>query len=296
MVLKRFSRKKKQTGGHNGPDLFGEGEQQINIEEGTELGRGNFGSILSGSFFGTPCAFKKLDLNSGDPEKEAFLREIFIHSKLSHHSIIQFFSSFQKQSEPKIIYLSLEKGDTDMAKKIIEKKDYNLSQALVWLIDIANGLKYLGKKNIVHRDIKPENILIVGEGQGNPYSHAKICDFGLSVNNLKEKYPLAGTKKYFPPEDVFEEDERIYSPSHDIYAFGITMIELLYKQKLEEDDDFPIYKIGKIGPNDFTPEEVMNNYKTFWEGSFSFKEQESYTPHLINIIKTCCDHTPSKEI
>lgn len=59
-LLKRFSRKKKQTGGHNGDELFGEGKIQINIDEKTKLGSGNFGSILSGTFFGTPCAFKRL--------------------------------------------------------------------------------------------------------------------------------------------------------------------------------------------------------------------------------------------
>lgn len=243
-----------------------------------------------------------IQLKKLNEELEALKREIFIHSKLSDPSIIQFFSSFQKQSEPEIIYLSLENGDTDMAKKITGAKNYGLSQSLVWSIDIANGLQYLSENNIVHRDIKPENILIVEKGQENLYSHAKICDFGLSVNNLDNEYPVAGTPKYFPPECLLAESQMKYSPSHDIYGFGITMIELLYQQKLgENDNSFDISEIGRTiqdklgdnGPNyDFTVDGVMKKHITFWEGSFPFNKL--YRPFLVNnVIRKCCHLTPS---
>lgn len=46
-------------------------------------------------------------------------------------------------------------------------KDYGLQ--------LAKGIHYLHKNNIIHHDIKPENILITNNNQ------LKICDFGLAV-------------------------------------------------------------------------------------------------------------------
>ena len=62
-------------------------------------------------------------------------------------------------------------------------------------LQIAKGLHYLHKNNIVHHQIRPENILITTEKQ------LKICDFGYSVKLEEGKLTkgFEGNLPYAPP-------------------------------------------------------------------------------------------------
>ena len=42
-------------------------------------------------------------------------------------------------------------------------------------LQVAKGISYLHKQDIIHGDIKPSNILINGKDE------IKVCDFGLST-------------------------------------------------------------------------------------------------------------------
>ena len=79
---------------------------------------------------------------------------------------------------------------------------------------------------LLHRDIKPQNILACSFGQ------VKIADFGLLKSVDKDTLTLTdskGTQKYFSPERIKGE----YGTKSDIWALGITMIEI-YNRKLKK--------------------------------------------------------------
>ncbi|KAK1256352.1 hypothetical protein MKX07_008611 [Trichoderma sp. CBMAI-0711] len=93
------------------------------------------------------------------------------------------------------------------------------------LCQISSALAYLAARNIVHNDIRPANIAFSG-------SHAILFNFGRvaqSGGQLQEER----SSWYLPPE--FRRGA-VCSPATDVWALGITMLYLLGKMSLPDDD------------------------------------------------------------
>lgn len=86
-------------------------------------------------------------------------------------------------------------------------------------------MNYLHQKKIIHRDLKPGNILMDDD------IYPRVSDFGLSRNFREEdsvelsKTACVGTPKYMAPELL--QIKKDYSPSADVYAFGIMTCEIV---------------------------------------------------------------------
>ena len=102
------------------------------------------------------------------------------------------------------------------------------------MIQIALGVEYLHKNNIIHRDIKPSNILISND---NPviikltdFDFSKFlednCDTSLMTTNV-------GTPAFKAPEFFLRTDERKiqYHRNVDIYALGLTFLAMIQQSK-----------------------------------------------------------------
>lgn len=100
-------------------------------------------------------------------------------------------------------------------------------QAVQVLTELCEALKTLHKNGIVHRDIKPSNIIVGKDG------HIRLIDFD-TARLMKEFQShdtgYLGTIGYAPPEQYgfMQTDAR-----SDIYAFGMTMEELLGKSAIK---------------------------------------------------------------
>ncbi|CAG8754839.1 6608_t:CDS:2, partial [Cetraspora pellucida] len=96
-----------------------------------------------------------------------------------------------------------------------------------FLRDIATGIKWIHKNNIVHRDIHDGNILIGNLESNGPDSNILIADLGFSrpaKDNLESSESnIYGIMPYIAPEVL---NKKQYSFSSDIYSLGMIMWEL----------------------------------------------------------------------
>lgn len=108
-----------------------------------------------------------------------------------------------------------------------------LDEAVPILRDIATGLAQLADAGVVHRDIKPENILHYdGRWVISDFGIARHSDLGTSLHTHKHRF----TTHYAAPEQW---DSQRSSHKTDIYAFGITAVELLTGRRPFSDlDDY----------------------------------------------------------
>ncbi|XP_059618004.1 neither inactivation nor afterpotential protein C [Phlebotomus argentipes] len=93
------------------------------------------------------------------------------------------------------------------------------------LREVAKGILYLHSKHIVHRDVRGSNILLTHEGE------VKLCDFGLARDiktTLGKRGTNIGSPNWMAPE-IFSGsriDDEVYGSRCDVWALGITAIEL----------------------------------------------------------------------
>ncbi len=81
------------------------------------------------------------------------------------------------------------RADMEARMKFSKQAPFGLAVALDMLLQIAEGMEYLHKRQRVHRDIKSTNILVNPEQDQQMakvgYLQAKVADFGLA--NAKPK-------------------------------------------------------------------------------------------------------------
>lgn len=98
----------------------------------------------------------------------------------------------------------------------------NESQLRIVTRQILSGLVFLHSIGIIHRDIKPENIIVGRDGI------VKIIDLGVAAD-FKSYAPdtPSGSLLYMAPEQIGCMEKPIqYGPAIDIWALGISLIEL----------------------------------------------------------------------
>lgn len=101
--------------------------------------------------------------------------------------------------------------------------DARLSLATAVARDIGAALADLHEAGVAHGDVKPDNILVQPTLDESGWS-CTLCDLGLAVIGDQS---LGGTPKYLPPEQ-HEPAFGASSPrSGDLWALGITLLEVL---------------------------------------------------------------------
>ena len=101
------------------------------------------------------------------------------------------------------------------------ERTFSEKEAVESLLELCAAIKALHRAGVIHRDIKPSNIICGNDG------HIRLIDFDsarLRVEFQNRDTEILGTGGYAAPEQYgfMQTDDR-----SDIYAFGVTMEEIL---------------------------------------------------------------------
>jgi len=93
--------------------------------------------------------------------------------------------------------------------------------------ELLKGIHHLHSNQLVHRDLKSTNVML------SVYGDVKIIDFGLCVD-LKEgpHSRMAGSPYWMAPEVI---SSRLITCAADIWSFGISIKEILNRQKANKE-------------------------------------------------------------
>ena len=157
--------------------------------------------------------------------RDRFLREARSIARLNHPNIV---GVYQFAQEENLYFIAMAYLDGRDLREILkenaeEGKVIPQEQMISILRDIAKGLDYAHKNDIIHRDIKPSNIIITNEG------NAVLTDFGLALNAAEGTIGNTfGSVHYIAPEQAISSAQSV--PQSDQYSLGVIVYELLAGQ------------------------------------------------------------------
>jgi serine/threonine protein kinase len=177
-----------------------------------DLGSGGFGRVFLAKekVSNRYVAIKELK-NTDKVEQEDIIHEIEIISKFDHPNIVNYYHHFWQNDK---LFLVMEYCVGGSLRNKLDNGKINASVALAWIQTLASCLRSVHKKGIIHHDIKPDNILFSRNGV------IKISDFGIANKDI-------GTRSYMSPEIFLWDKSTKKDPRVDIYALGVTLMELL---------------------------------------------------------------------
>ena len=239
------------------------------FDVGDQIGSGNFGKVYKGTIKGlfndgskTTVAIKTISDEVNETELENIICEIKIMSSVNPHmNLVSMVASCSTEFNIHgKLWLLLEfcvHGDLKMF--LIENRAklrfgndedvLNNRCLILWAYDVANGMEYLARKEIMHGDLAARNILMDENPLKGGYPVAKIADFGLS--------------KKFNDSLIYEKESRLFVPwrwmaleyltdsyftlKSDVWSFGVLFWEIL--------------SLGKVPYGHQSYDEVLENLK-----------------------------------
>lgn len=154
---------------------------------------------------------------------ERFRREAQAAANLNHPNIVSVYD-WGRSNNTYFIAMEYVPGRT-MAEALRDVGPVSPDKAAEVGIEIASGLEFAHRNNVIHRDIKPGNILVGNSGS------LKVADFGIARalgsaadSSLTQVGAVMGTAAYFSPEQAQGGQP---DPRSDLYSLGVVLYELI---------------------------------------------------------------------
>lgn len=155
--------------------------------------------------------------------RNKFIDEAVALSQLNHPNIVSVSDVFMENGTA---YYVMDFIDGKSLHQIVnERGALPESEAISYIKEAAEALKYVHSLNRLHLDIKPGNIMVTKDG------HTKLIDFGASkqydeVDGENTSTLLGKTPGYAPIEQM-SNNVKQFTPATDIYSLGATLYKLL---------------------------------------------------------------------
>ena len=186
-----------------------------------ELGRGAWGAVYRGDFYGTKVAVKEFYQIILSPHNARILdREIEIASQCRHPNLLQFICATENDQHHLLIVTELMDLTlrTLLEQRAREQSQLKYQEVKSISLDVARGLNYLHSKTpnpIIHRDVSSANVLLWIEN--GAVRRAKISDYG-SANFMKVSNTAnPGSPLYAAPEanrEIQDPKVNIFESNH----------------------------------------------------------------------------------
>ncbi|XP_030626221.1 mitogen-activated protein kinase kinase kinase kinase 5 isoform X1 [Chanos chanos] len=186
------------------------------------VGSGTYGDVYKARNIqtGELAAVKIIKLEPGD-DFSIIQQEIFMVKECTHHNIVAYFGSYLCREK---LWICMEYCGGGSLQDIYHVTGPLSEPQIAYVCrETLQGLGYLHSKGKMHRDIKGANILLTDHGD------VKLADFGVAAKitaTIAKRKSFIGTPYWMAPEVAAVEKNGGYNQLCDIWAVGITSIEL----------------------------------------------------------------------
>ncbi|CAJ0590330.1 unnamed protein product [Cylicocyclus nassatus] len=271
------------------------------IIKNEQLGHGAYGQVYKGKLIGPSpgiqryykteaarftdcdCAVKMMPKYASDSTRKEFMHEIELMKTLGcHDNIVCMLGCITAASKTCLViefcacrdllrYLKQRRVELEINRSIDEQIECT-KEFLNFAWQIAQGMCYLGQKNIIHRDLAARNILISGTGG---MKNAKISDFGLSFLASGDSLPAQGRLpiKWLALECLQRE---MFSVKSDVWSYGIVLFEM--------------YSMGETPYHDIEPTNLISHL----EAGNRPKRPLLASDKVAETMNRCWDKLPEK--
>ncbi|XP_053399578.1 serine/threonine-protein kinase PLK4-like isoform X2 [Mercenaria mercenaria] len=237
------------------------------------LGKGGFACVYRARAIktGLEVAIKMIDkkLMKAAGMVTRVKKEVEIHSRLKHPSILELYNYFEDNN---YVYLILEMCQNGELQRYLKSSCRVLSEdeARHFMKQILEGMLYLHSYGILHRDLTLANLLLSKD------MDVKIADFGLAtrLNGPEEKhFTMCGTPNYISPEVA---SRSAHGLEADVWSLGCMFYTFL------------------VGTPPFDTDTVRTTLNRVIKGDFDLPDNLS--PEALDLIHQLLQKNPTKRI
>ncbi|XP_055519774.1 mitogen-activated protein kinase kinase kinase kinase 5-like [Leucoraja erinacea] len=225
------------------------------------VGSGTYGEVFKArqKHTGQLAAVKIIKMEPDD-DFSVIQQEISIVKSCMHQNIVAYHGSYIRSNK---LWICMEFCGGGSLQDIYHVTG-PLSELQIAYIsrETLQGLEYLHNQGKIHRDIKGANILINDNGD------VKLADFGISAQitaTFARRMSFIGTPYWMAPEVAAVEVKGGYNELCDIWAVGITAIELAELQP-PMFDVHPLRVLFLMSKSGYQPPKLKDKAK--WSSAF----------------------------
>ncbi|XP_065370245.1 mitogen-activated protein kinase kinase kinase kinase 5 isoform X7 [Calliphora vicina] len=240
-----------------------------------KIGSGTYGDVYKAKRIQSNelAAIKVIKLEPTD-DIQIIQQEIIMMRDCRHPNIIAYYGSYLRRDK---LWICMEYCGGGSLQDIYQVTGPLTEQQIAYMSrETLKGLEYLHSMGKMHRDIKGANILLT------EYGDVKLADFGVSAQitaTINKRKSFIGTPYWMAPEVAAVERKGGYNQLCDIWACGITAIELAELQP-PMFDLHPMRALFLMSKSGFKPPTLSN--------------KDKWSPTFHNFVKTALTKNPKK--
>jgi len=188
--------------------------EDIVLNLGKCIGKGNFGEVYIGLFRGSKCAFKRSHGNA----IESYASENMLFKQISTHPCICRYFGICKYDNS--FFLVMEYFPDGCLLGVVQNHHFMLQEKIYFCHELSKGLWHLHSEGVLHGDLALRNVLI--DRRINP-NRVVLTDFGQSC-----RYPCTEPQQTLCPRWCSPPlmRTRIFTRESDVWALAMCFWEL----------------------------------------------------------------------